>query len=248
MPEDAVSKRQFPEDLLASLTPLSTTPPLINHFGVQLTQECWKGLNVGQDFLTDEELKLAFQVLMNNKTGLAWDDSEHGTFREDYVEPIVIPTIEHEPWALKNIPISYGLQEEVVKFIKKKIDVGGYEPSGVSYRLWWFCVPKKNRKFRIVHDLQPLNAVTIKHVGLPPNIEPYAKHCAGQEIYSMGNLYVGYDHAPIAEQSCSLTTFQTPLGPHCLTSLPMGWSNSVPIFQGHITFIMPDEIDVAPHL
>ena len=107
-------------------------------------------------------------------------------------------------------------------------------------------MPKKNGKFWIVHDLQPLNVVTIKDVGLPPNVEPYAEHCAGRAIYSMGDLYVGYNHAPIAPESRHLTTFQTPLGPHRLTALLMRWSNSVSIFQGHVTFILQDELNTAP--
>ena len=97
-----------------------------------------------------------------------------------------------------------------------------------------------------MHDLQPLNTITIKDAGLPPNIEPYVEHCAGRAIYLLGDLYVGYDHAPIAEQSRDLMTFQTPLGPHRLTSLPMGWLNSVPIFHGLVTFTLQDEIEVTP--
>ena len=197
-------------------------------------------------FLWEEEEKLVFEVLMKNEGALAWEDAERGRFREDYFDPVIIPTIEHEPWALKNIPIPHGLREEVIKFIKEKIVNGTYKPSGSSYRSRWFCVPKKNGKFRIVHDLQPLSAVTIKDAGLPPNIEPYAEHCAGRAIYSMGDLYVGYDHAPIAPESRDLTTFQTPLGPHRLTALPMGWSNSVSIFQGHVTFILQDKLETAP--
>ena len=183
---------------------------------------------------------------MKNERALAWDDTEKGRFWEDYFDSVVMPTVEHEPWALKNILIPHGLREEVIKFIKSKIASGTYEPSGSSYRSWWFCVPKKNGKFRIVHDLQPLNTVTIKDVGLPPNVEPYAEHCAGRAIYLMGDLYIGYDHAPIAPESHDLTTFQTSLGPHRLTALPMGWSNSVSIFQGHVTFILQDELDTAP--
>ena len=50
----------------------------------------------------------------------------------------------------------------------------------------------------------------------------------------------------IAPESHDLTTFQTPLGPHRLTALPIGWSNLVSIFQGHVTFILQDEHDTAP--
>ena len=110
-------------------------------------------LKIDQEFLSEEERKLAFQVLINNEMALAWDESECGTFREDYFEPVVIPTIEHEPWALKNIPIPPGLKEEVIKFMKAKIGSSVYELSGLFYRSHWFCVPKKNGKFQIVHNL-----------------------------------------------------------------------------------------------
>ena len=85
----------------------------------------------------------------------------------------------------------------------------------------------------------------IKDAGLPPNVEPYTEHCAGWTIYSMSDLYIGYNHAPLAPESRDLTTFQTPLGPHRLMVLPMGWCNLVSIFQGHVTFILQDELDTA---
>jgi len=127
-----------------------------------------------------------------------------------------------------------------------KIDGSIYKPSGASYQLHWFCVPKKNGKFQIVHNLRPLNPITTKDAGILPNIQPYAEHCAGQLIYMMGDLYIGYDHTLIAEHSQNLTTFQTTLGPHQLTCLPMSLLNSVLIFQGHITFILQDEMEIAP--
>ena len=138
------------------------------------------------------------------------------------------------------------MREPIIKFIKEKIASGTYKPSGSSYRSRWFCVPKKNGTFHIVHDLQPLNAVTVKDAGVPPNIEPFVEHAAGRAIYTPGDLFTGFDHASVAEESRDLFTFQTPLGPHCLTCLPMGWTNSVVIFQGHVTFILQDKIDVAP--
>ena len=81
-----------------------------------------------------EEENLVFEVLVKNEGALAWEDAERGRFREDYFDPVVILTIEHEPWALKNIPIPHGLQKEVIKFIKEKIKNGTYELSGSSYR------------------------------------------------------------------------------------------------------------------
>jgi hypothetical protein len=247
LPEAAQPNRRFPEDPLLTLPTLSQHLPTPCTFGTRLMKERWEAFRgKGNGFLWEEEENVVFEVLMKNEEALAWDDTEKGRFREDYFDPIIIPTVEHEPWVLKNIPIPHGLRAEVIKFIKSKIASGTYEPSGSSYRSRWFCVPKKNGKFRIVHDLQPLNAVTIKDAGLLPNVEPYVEHCAGRGIYSMGDLYVGYDHAPISPESHNLTTFQTPLGPHRLTVLPMGWSNLVSIFQGHVTFILQDELETAP--
>ena len=61
----------------------------------------------------------------------------------------------------------------------------------------------------------------------------------------MFDLFVGYDQRSLAPQSRDLTTFQTPLGTLRLTSIPMGYTNSVQIFHGDTTFILQDEI---PHV
>jgi hypothetical protein len=61
----------------------------------------------------------------------------------------------------------------------------------------------------------------------------------------MLDLYVGYDERLIAESSQDYTTFQTPFGALRLVTLPMGWTNSVPIFHDDVTFILQAEI---PHV
>ena len=58
----------------------------------------------------------------------------------------------------------------------------------------------------------------------------------------MLDLYVGYDERLIAESSRDYTTFQTPYGALRLVTLPMGWTNSVPIFHDDVTFILLPEI------
>jgi hypothetical protein len=58
----------------------------------------------------------------------------------------------------------------------------------------------------------------------------------------MMDLYGGYDHRPLHPESRDLTTFRTPLGPHCLTTLPQGFANSAQIFQADTSFILQDEI------
>ena len=147
-----------------------------------------------------------------HENGFAWTEEEKGRFSDEYFEPVVIPTVEHIPWVYKNIPIPRGIYDQVIEVLKHKIKTGVYEPSNSSYRSRWFCVLKKDKKsLRLVHDLQPLNAVAIKDSALPPMVEPYAESFGGRACYGMFDLFVEFDQRSLAQQSRDLTTFQTPL-------------------------------------
>ena len=93
--------------------------------------------------------------------------------------------------------------------------------------------------------MEPLNAVTIAHSGIPPATDELANHFAGRACGAVFDLYSGYDHRDIAEGSRDYTTFQTPFGALRLVKLPQGWTNSVPIFHDDVTYILRDEI---PHV
>jgi len=184
--------------------------------------------------------------MCKQEKGFAWNDQERGRFRTDFFPPVDFPTIPHTPWIQKNIAIPPGIYDEVCRIIHKKIDAGVYERSNSSYQSRWFCVLKKDGKsLRPVHSLEPLNAVTIQHSGVTPIPEHLAEQFGGRACGAMLDLYVGYDERLIAESSRDLTTFQTPFGTLRLVTLPMGWTNSVPIFHDDITFILQPEI---PHI
>ena len=87
--------------------------------------------------------------------------------------------------------------------------------------------------------------MTIAHSGLPPATEELKGHFAGRACGGMFDLYVGYDERLLAEESRNMTTFQTPYGTIRLVTLPMGWTNSVPIFHDDVTEILKPEI---PHV
>jgi len=195
------------------------------------------------DFLWPEERKLLHHFMMENNEAFTWDDSERGRFKPEYFPSVDIPIIPHTPWVLKNIPIPPGVFSEVCKIIKTKLEAGVYEPSSSSYRSRWFYILKKDEKsLRIVHSLEPLNAVTIAHSGLPPAMDVLATHFSGCACGGMFDLYVGYDERLLAESSRDLTTFQTPFGALRLVTLRMGWTNSVPIFHDDVTYILQEEI------
>src|SRR5882757_2872657 len=173
----------------------------------------------------------------------AWEDSERGSFRPDFFPPINIPVIPHTPFIEKNIPIPPGIYEEVCAVIRKKLAAGVYEPPNSSYRSRWFCVLKKvTNVLRLVLSLEPLNRITIRHSGVPPIPDHLAEQFAGLACGAMFDLYVGYDERLITESSRDYTTFQTPYGALRLVTLPMGWTNSVPIFHDDVSYILRDEI------
>jgi hypothetical protein len=197
------------------------------------------------NFLWPAERELMHHFMCLQNQGFAWNDSQRGRFREDFFPPVVMPVIEHKPWVLRNMSIPPGIYDEVCRLIRIKIDAGVYEPSNSSYRSRWFMVLKKGgQSLRIVHSLEPLNAVTIQHSGVPPHTEQIAEQFAARACGGMLDLYVGYDERALDETSRDYTTFQTPFGAHRLVTLPMGWTNSVPIFHDDVTYILQPEI---PH-
>jgi len=85
----------------------------------------------------------------------------------------------------------------------------------------------------------------IRDSALIPMVEQYAESFGGHGCYAMFDLFVGFDQQALDIKSRDLTTFQTPLGTFRITSIPMGYMNSVQIQQGDITFILQEEI---PHI
>jgi hypothetical protein len=80
-----------------------------------------------------------------------------------------------------------------------------------------------------------------------PYVELFAEQCAGCAIYTMMDLFVGFDHRALAEESRNITTFQTPLGTFRLTVLPQGWTDSPAVFQNDVAFILQEETEIAPN-
>jgi hypothetical protein len=104
-------------------------------------------------------------------------------------------------------------------------------------------VLKKDKEaLRLVHSLEPLNAITIWHSRVPPILDHMAEQFAGHSCSTTLDLYVGYNEILIAETSRDLTTFQTPFGALQLVTLPMGWTGLVPVFHDDVTSILQPEI------
>jgi hypothetical protein len=114
-----------------------------------------------------------------------------------------------------------------MELLKQKVEMGILEPSSAPYSNRWFTVPKKNGTLRFIQDLEPVNKVTIRNAGVGPNIDEFAEAFAGRLIYSVSDLYSGYDQFQLAVESRDLTTMRTPLGLVRMFSLLQGGTNSV---------------------
>jgi hypothetical protein len=236
-----IIRREHP-DPLAGMLPLPTRPPEFAPAG-RITRERLEQMTIGKDFLWPEEIKLAEWIVCQHEKAFAWSDSERGCFDPEYFAPVEIPIISHIPWALKQGPIPRGILPEVIRIIKDKCQSGVYEPSSSSYNTRWFCVVKKDGKsLRLVHSLEPLNAVSIKNSAMPPYTDAVAEDFAGRSIYTTLDLYVAFDQRQLHPDSRDMTTFDTPLGPQRLTVLPMGWTLSPSVLQGDVTHILKPEI------
>jgi hypothetical protein len=194
-------------------------------------------------FFTTKERKFMHHFMMIHQDRFAWNEEQKCSFHRDFFPPVRMPITKHIPWVLKNMPIPPRIYNTVLDVVCENIAAGVYEQSNSSYCSRWFTVLcKGGSKLRIVHDLQPLNTLTICDSGVPPYTEQLAENCGGYASYGLLDLFVGYDKRTLAIESRNLTTFQTPLGTLPLTCVPMGWSNSVPIFHGDVTYTLQDEM------
>ncbi|KAF7364551.1 Integrase catalytic domain-containing protein [Mycena venus] len=253
LPEEFRIERNITGDPLAGLVPLDPHPPKFVPVG-RYTQERKEAVDKmhNDGFLNETETDLMHHMLSIHEKTVAWNDAERGTFKEEFFPPIRLPVKpDHKVWVERNIPIPPGQLEEVCKVLRKSIDANIYEPSNGPYRTKYFGVLKSDKKsIRLVHSLEPLNAVTIAHSGVPPGAADLAEHFAGRSCGSTFDLYSGYNHRLIHPDSRDYTTFQSPFGALRLVRLPQGWTNSVPIFHEDVTYILRDEIPdkVRPYI
>ncbi|PLW57900.1 hypothetical protein PCANC_01042 [Puccinia coronata f. sp. avenae] len=209
----------------------------------RVTQERLSVVNFGPDgWLSPDELNLIKNILAERNEAIAFNEGERGLLKESYGLPYIIPVVEHEPWQKRKIPIPAAKLEEYTTLIRERVRTGLYEQSTSSYSSPVFCVLKSNGKLRIVHDLQPLNKVTVKDAGVPPATEEFVESFSGRACYGLGDIMGGYDERALDPISRPLTTFDTPLGRFQLTRLPQGATNSVAVYQAQMMWILQEEI------
>ncbi|HZZ17678.1 MAG TPA: hypothetical protein VFE08_17165, partial [Candidatus Sulfotelmatobacter sp.] len=225
-------------------------PPLDNlSYTPRLSEERIQQIirNIPEGFLSNSELALLLWVAMQNEDAIAFDDSERGTYKSEYFPDYVMETIPHYPWQERPIRIPESIKGEIIGMLKGQVQNGNLEPSTSSYRSRVFAVKKPKGGWRVVHDLQPLNEVSVQDAMLPPNVSDFAESFIGYSVYGTMDLHSGYHHRVIHEDSRPLTACHTPIGNMQLTTLPMGYTNSMQEFQRATLHIIrhmwPDRAD-----
>jgi hypothetical protein len=238
-----IMKRQPYKPMPQPITPkLPIHPPLPHDFPYtrRLTQERVEIIvnNIPKGFLSDDEIGLLLWVIGQNEIAIAFDDSERGTYKREYFPDYVMETVPHVPWRLPPIRIPDAIVDEITAMLENQIANGNLEESTSSYRSRVFAVQKPKGGYRVVHDLQPLNEVSIQDSLLPPNVTEFAESFMGHAIYGTMDLYSGYHHRTVHVDSRPLTACQTLNKNVQLTSLPMGYTNSMQEFQRSTSHII----------
>ncbi|KAL3688964.1 hypothetical protein R1sor_015273 [Riccia sorocarpa] len=204
----------------------------VRRIGHKFTPETLMKLKIGgDDFLTDCEKKKFEKMIRSYEKAFSFSAEEIGCVDPKVIAPMVIFTVPHVPWDLKPIPVPRAMLPKLIDLLKEKMRMGILEPSMGPYSSRWFTVPKKNGSLRFIQDLQPANSVTIRNVGTGPIIDDVVDEFAGRAIYSVGDLYFGYDQFQLAVESRDLTTIRTPLGLMRMCTLPQCATNSVAHMQ-----------------
>jgi hypothetical protein len=232
---------QLPSDTDEHIKEAEKEPGLreARNIGHKFTKETLANMKIGGgEFLTEPEKKKFQDMLLKHGKAFASSSDEIGCVHPCVVAPMVIFTVPHVPWDLKPIPVPRALLPKLVGLLKEKMQMGILEPSMAPYSNRWFTVPKKSGALRFIQDMQPANKVTIRNKGSGPIVDEVAEAFAGHAIYSIGDLYSGYDQFQLANESRDLTTMKTPLGLVRMCTLPQGATNSVAHMQNAMNQIL----------
>lgn len=217
------------------LPPFPTHPPSLSQFpySTRLTKERLDLIitNIPEKFLSSDELHLLLWVLSENENAVAFDEIERGTFKQEFFPDYIMETVEHTPWRYPAMKLPEIVKREMTQMLIQQKLAGNLEDTRGSYRSRIFAVKKHSGGLRIVHDLQPLNEVSVADASLPPNIGDFAESFVGYSCMGTFDLLSGFYQRVLAESSRALTACNTPIGNLQLKRLPVGYTNSMQEFQ-----------------
>ncbi|GBG82540.1 hypothetical protein CBR_g34916 [Chara braunii] len=194
------------------------------------------------------ERERVIEILKTCDKAIAFSNAERGRVDPRYAKRARIYTIPHVPWNDAGWKYAQKEKEEVIAFLKENMVSHVAEPSDNAYANRWFFLRKPNGKIRWIQDLQKVNAVTIRDVGSVPHADLLAEGSARRSIYSVCDLFSGYDEVPLDPRDRHITAMHTPLGLIQMMVVPIGWTNGVAVFQRPMVAVLkdfiPDKVEV----
>ncbi|GBG73387.1 hypothetical protein CBR_g16101 [Chara braunii] len=214
----------------------------------RLTEERITEMDIGDENLTEQEKGRVLEVLKTYNKVIAFSDAERGKIDPRYAKPVRIYTIPHTPWNDAGWKFAQKEKEEVIVFPKEKMASHVAEPSDSAYANRWFFLRKPNGKILWIQELHKVNVVTIHDVGSIPHTDLLVEGVVSRSIYSVCDLFSGYDEIPLDPRDRHLTAMHTPLRLVQMMVVPMGWTNGVAVFQRAMVAILkdfiPDKVEV----
>ena len=101
---------------------------------------------------------------------------------------------------------------------------------------------KPFKRYRLINSAQKINAVSIRDASLPPAVEEFSETIAGYPVVSFVDLLSGYDQCTLDPASRDIAAFHTPLGLMRMTTLPMGYTNAVQVFDRVLRKVLQHQI------
>ncbi|GBG67126.1 hypothetical protein CBR_g81550 [Chara braunii] len=173
-------------------------------------------------------------------TKLSFHALPKGRLDAKLIPPVRIHTVEHDCWNDKGPSYEFGIAGEVTYLLRAKMDSFVAEPTASPYANRWFVFRKPNKTLRWIQDLQKLNAVTIRDADSLPQADLLAESHAGRSIYSLIDLYSGYDQLPLDVRDRPFTAMHTPVGQLQMQVTPMGFPNAVAEAQRRMLIVAGD--------
>ncbi|GBG68005.1 hypothetical protein CBR_g1125 [Chara braunii] len=191
-------------------------------------------------FLTEEETRPIKRTCQEFHLTFAFSDHQKGRLDAKLIPLLRIHKVEHECWNDKGPSYEFGIAGDVTDLLQAKMDSFVAKPTTLPYANRWFVFRKSNKTLRWIQDLQKLNAVTIRDADSLPQANLLVESQAGRSIYSLIDLYSGYNQLPLDVQNRSYTAMHTPVGQLQMQMTPMGFTNVVAEAQRRMLVVVGD--------
>lgn len=116
-----------------------------------------------------------------------------------------------------------AIREEIKKLLAAGFIKEVYHPDWLANPV---LIRKSNKQWRMCVDYTDLNRACLKDPFGLPRIDQVIDSIAGCELLSFLDAYSGYHQIALKEDDCIKTSFFTPFGAYCYTTMPFGLKNA----------------------